>query len=1027
MGTVRIKRNPASIERIRNVYVPGDGEIPNDFLGLGQGPGFQEAASRVPKPWIGPAGEELDNAYLRQAGFNRSKVYLTNAYPHFICDAKGSDRVPTVSELESHWPTLEREIATVNPKVIACLGGVATRWMMNRAGLEYRGIDSHHGLPVGYYNGALLFATEHPARGIHATDSMKDILADFIKLKSVYDAVKRGDTIHFPVDIYAGIEDYRELSTPQEVHRALTNIPNPPYIGIDTEGSAADPIFVQFSIAPGSGYAIRSECHRALAVLADYLASCPSRSCIILLWNALYDLSVLRSLNIPIPDGSFIDLMVCQFELCVEPQGLKPSSWRLNGMKMQSYEEQIGDRSQEMAICYLLDAACHTWPEAEQRIIREGVNFRLNKPWAISRYIEKLIKDYSEQYEKLDHTSHIEIDETLKSGEIKRKKHTHDWWLKRHDGKCPPGCVMVQQEEREEPLDLVRRWYNIDPEVRKPVEEILGPLPNATLRDVDVSRALSYSCRDSDATVRNGPPILKRIHEMGLDLTMQIDHGALPIMDRMQYIGIAADANHFRRLGLEWQDQMDQLQYQLWEMTGENINPGSGDQVAALLFDKMGLPSDRWTKSRVRLATDKKALEPLRFVHPVVPILLEWSELQTLKDNFANILPAKIKEDGRVHTTIRGTRVPSGRMATTNPNLLAQPTRSETGQEIREGFHAGPGHLLVSIDESQVELRGEAHLSRDKKLVAVFNEGRDAHSDTGAWMEHVSYEEFECRRKEGTPDEQKRAKDKRTAGKTINFGLVNLITGVGLLDQFKLQDLASNEWRRATPYAGPTIDKKGKLKFATCQNITGDPHRFIALGGGKSGWKEPRWDFTPSANTHDGEIEWQEIGEGWTVDKGNQFIAGWMENYSGVPVWHENLFAEARRTGMVRSLTGGIRYCPEINSTISRISEAGKKQIVNYPIQRFNVEMMKIWMAMIWDRIVNYYWPMGIYIEPLLCVHDELLMEMDDWIVEVVVEDFQNLLAVEVPKKLAGWGIELVVPLGSGWGKGATWAGIEKS
>lgn len=736
-----VPRTKDNIEIYKDVLVPGVGETPSFLMGIGQGPGWTEVTSVPPTTFhpSAPAGGEF-TVYCEQSGLPRDRWYLTNACKFFLSDAFGSDRAPTKSELWKHWEILESEIEVVEPKVIACLGAVATKWMMERAGLQYRDAECHRGMPVGWYEGkhgrSLLFSLTHPAAGIHATDSMRHILADFQALAITVKMLERGEEIPLPVDNLRGSEDFRRIHTRAELEAVLPPVADPDLIWIakDTEGSTIDPIMLQFSFIEGTGYAIYAEDAELIAVFAAWLAEFIKRGGRIFMHNALYDVRMFKRMNVILPDGSWVDTMVIAFLLGTEPLGLKPLAHRIAGMNMQSYEEQVGPKSEEIALNYLLDAGTHEWPPAEEKLVRDGGKFKLYKPQSIGTRIEKILKDWSEQDRKVEHVTHVEFDEqviehvthvemeVVRKGAVvvkrrthkyyvschgccppgckestKHQRHTHDWYEQRHDGACPPGCKEVDVE-REKPVDIRDRWFKADRDLRAPVEAKLGRMREATLRDIDEKKALAYSCNDPSATLRVGKPLLRRAKEMGLERALAIDMGIQPMIASMMDHGIYADREHFVKFGQQCQDRMDQIQYEIYNLTGRDINLASGPQLSALLFDELRLPSDRWTDSRDRLSTDKKALEPLRFMHPVVPLVLEHGELDTLKNNFAEVLPERLDADSRIHCQIGMTRVPSGRLNTRNPNLMAIPTRTALGRQIREGFYAPKGHKIVCCD-----------------------------------------------------------------------------------------------------------------------------------------------------------------------------------------------------------------------------------------------------------------------------------------------------------------------------------------
>jgi DNA polymerase I len=300
------------------------------------------------------------------------------------------------------------------------------------------------------------------------------------------------------------------------------------------------------------------------------------------------------------------------------------------------------------------------------------------------------------------------------------------------------------------------------------LERELGPLPRVTLDDIPIEKAVEYAARDSDATCRVSSGLLR-----SLDLTVveEIDLAAIPIYARMHRNGILVNRKHFDDLAVYLSAMMDMKSQEIDHLAGEHINPSSGDQVADLLYHKLGLHTHRMTKTRLRESTDEKALQNNRNKHPIIPLILDYRELSKLKGTYADELPTFIQPGGRIHADIMLTRSPNGQTAMKNPNLMAIPTSTEIGRELRRGFIAPPGCVLATFDLDQWFLRVTAHLSGDAKLIDMFNSGRDIHTETAAEIFNIPVSKVD--------------KDKhRGPAKRTGFGICNGITGVGLSAQF---------------------------------------------------------------------------------------------------------------------------------------------------------------------------------------------------------------------------------------------------
>jgi DNA polymerase-1 len=204
----------------------------------------------------------------------------------------------------------------------------------------------------------------------------------------------------------------------------------------------------------------------------------------------------------------------------------------------------------------------------------------------------------------------------------------------------------------------------------------------------------------------------------------------------------------------------------MFRIAGRKFAPGSPAQLAALLYDELGLKSTRRTKTG--RSTDAQVLEGLREEHPIVALVLEWRQLTKLKSTYIDTLPELVDpEDGRIHTSFNQAVAATGRLSSSDPNLQNIPVRTELGRRIRAAFvPAEPGWMLVSADYSQIELRVLAHLSRDPQLLEAFARGDDVHADTAAQV-------FGVDREAVSPEQRRMAK-------VVNFGVLYGLSGYGL-------------------------------------------------------------------------------------------------------------------------------------------------------------------------------------------------------------------------------------------------------
>lgn len=264
---------------------------------------------------------------------------------------------------------------------------------------------------------------------------------------------------------------------------------------------------------------------------------------------------------------------------------------------------------------------------------------------------------------------------------------------------------------------------------------------------------------------------LGRVLESALeeaDLTgvfLDVDMPLLPVLVRMERKGIRLDPKVFSALSGELEEGTRRIEQRVAAIAGEDFNINSPKQLAFLLFEKLGLPPVKKTKTGY--STDVEVLERLKGAHEIPGLVLEYRTLAKIRSTYVEVLPGQVDpRDGRIHTTFHLTQTATGRLSSSDPNLQNIPVREELGRRIRSGFVADPGCLFVGADYSQVELRLLAHLSEDPELVRRFREGEDIHSATACAVFGVSPSGV-------TPELRRRAK-------VINFGILYGMSPFGL-------------------------------------------------------------------------------------------------------------------------------------------------------------------------------------------------------------------------------------------------------
>jgi DNA polymerase-1 len=256
------------------------------------------------------------------------------------------------------------------------------------------------------------------------------------------------------------------------------------------------------------------------------------------------------------------------------------------------------------------------------------------------------------------------------------------------------------------------------------------------------------------------PRLAAGLTQRGLDgLYRDLELPIAQLLVEVERTGICIDGPHFARMSAEVGQQIATLEAQVAEAGGAGVNLGSPKQLAHLLFETLGLESDRMKKTKTGYSVDHDVLESLIDVHPIIRPILEHRELTKLRGTYLDALPPLVHpKTGRLHTLFNQVVAATGRISSQDPNLQNIPIRTEVGRAIRRGFVAAPGKVLLAADYSQIELRIMAHLSGDPVLVKAFRDGVDVHAQTAAEVLEL-------------PLAQITAKERRIA-KAVNYGLI---------------------------------------------------------------------------------------------------------------------------------------------------------------------------------------------------------------------------------------------------------------
>lgn len=789
-----------------------------------------------------------------------------------------------------------------------------------------------------WYDECVVIPLYHPAAGLHNSQVARFVWFDIAQFAKYVrgEAHPVNPTDQYPSPIYSIAAPFNERA---------------PAYGIDTEGSVDDPWSIQISTEPGTAAAIIRDDHQHDAVLPSINSKLHVVDAKLIGHNWLHDWHVCRALGIDIDSIDFDrieDTMLMSFCIGSLPIGLKALSRRLTGAIQKSYPEAIAPAERKLALSYITKAidakVCRTcngtgkvaaygktgakrgqllkrqdkcpnplcidgglWSAREGQLAYDWSDgtWSMKAGWQIQRYLRSLKADIeSGKFDVADDDDAEELEETDSTGESK-------------------------------PRTIRQRWESWDDDVREPVEELLGPMPTPTLRDVPRKDAEAYACRDADLTLRNFPILDRMIDESDLRDAYRLDLSITPACAEMERNGMAVDVDALEKLGRRLRRENDVILRKIQNIAHRPINPRSGDQVAALLFGdrrltynedderellpqlSFGLESRKRTRSGKRAAVDEKVLQGLLLkyaerpeVVEIVRLLIDYNTRYTLDRNFVSKIPriAKQQKDGhwRVYTHLRQTVAATYRLASGDPiNLQNIPVRSkgdvDLGKLVRACFIAAPGCVLAGSDYSQVELRILAALSGDDNLLRAFREGLDPHilGASRAWR--MDYDEMLAAYRAGDG----KIIDIRESAKNLNFGIVFGITPRGLQAQMELRGLR------------------------------------------------------------------------YTLDECADLIRMWTkEAFPGIGAYIEEVHSYGRMHGYAKSLMGHMRHCPGVWSDIPSIREEALRQLVNFTVQCSAAEVLKAGLRDLWRRGKKALDRVGTKLT--MSVHDENLADVPD-------------------------------------------------
>ena len=303
--------------------------------------------------------------------------------------------------------------------------------------------------------------------------------------------------------------------------------------------------------------------------------------------------------------------------------------------------------------------------------------------------------------------------------------------------------------------------------------QILGTgAKRKTFKEIDLEQRKAYIFNYLNTVNKVKKQISRDIEELKMtSLYEKIELPLIEVLAYMEFIGFKVDINVIDKLGEHFQEKITELEKDICGLAGETFNINSPKQLSVILFEKLGLPVIKKTKTGI--STDIEVLERLSSEHEIVDKIIEYRSMVKLNSTYVEGLKNEVNKDtGRVHSVFNQTIASTGRISSTEPNLQNIPTRTEEGRELRKAFVTEDDFILCDADYSQIELRVLSHLADEKNLIEAFDQGLDIHAKTASQVFHVKLADV--------------TSEMRGRAKAVNFGIVYGISDYGLARDLKI-------------------------------------------------------------------------------------------------------------------------------------------------------------------------------------------------------------------------------------------------
>jgi len=345
------------------------------------------------------------------------------------------------------------------------------------------------------------------------------------------------------------------------------------------------------------------------------------------------------------------------------------------------------------------------------------------------------------------------------------------------------------------------------------IESLIGEKGNSqkNMRSVPVDKLIEYAVEDADVTYQLKKVFEPRIESEGLsDLAHNIEMPLISVLATMERNGVILNLEDLKAITINLREDILSLEKEIYTLAGTEFNISSPKQLGDILFIRLKLDEKARVTKTKQFITNEEILQRLTGKHQIVEKVLEYRGLKKLLSTYVEALPLLVdKKTGRIHTSFNQAVASTGRLSSNNPNLQNIPVKDARGREIRKAFVPAKGHIFLSADYSQIELRLMAHLSKDKSMTADFLSGNDIHAATAAKIFGVEINDV--------------TREMRSRAKTANFGIIYGISSFGLSERLtigrkeakELIDGYFNSYPGVKVYMDESINKARDVGYVT--------------------------------------------------------------------------------------------------------------------------------------------------------------------------------------------------------------------